>query len=513
MATEGFKWWWEDAGEMALWEKLNGMNYDTIDEHIKQQLIYKYGRVYFFKPHPQQKPVLECTSTEKFVQGQNSSGKSYGCGAADTAYEVIRWSPYREVPKAKYNPKIIWVFSPTFDLQKASALVHLFNNGNPDNIGLLPSYESIVKYGGKVYNGAQGSINSVLFNDGAKTELHFKTGEMSKSSLSAAGIDYIWYDEYCNDPSIKEELTVRLVRKNGRMIMTFLYDPQESTDRWVINDYYLPSDRGEIPEEEVKFFFLDIDNNDAMSQVEKDMAKKRVRSNEDRAWRFSEKGKFLLNPMGDLLYEDFDPLIHCVGGMFRDYNPMSTIYRSWDLGFKRPACLGVQLDKNMRRRYLFSYSSQNILLTDFIDEVVAFCKNNFPDMFSYYELLPHDVNSTNDMSPERRIDIFRKKGLTRYQTTWNRKEGGLDKVIDSLRYQVGGIPRITIDPDYARDLCETLSVSTRNKKGEMRRDGFYEHFSDCLKQAESYFYRIGSDSKKEIDKNYYTNHYSKGVIP
>ena len=123
-----------------MWHKIHNMTpeeLDNVDKKVIQELQYWYGNLFFFNPYPAQKPIVDDNNFSIYVHGNNSSGKSY-CSAAVTAFNVIGWHPNFEIPKPKYGNRIIWAFSPSFDIQRTSSQVHLFSTDTPNDIGLLP---------------------------------------------------------------------------------------------------------------------------------------------------------------------------------------------------------------------------------------------------------------------------------------------------------------------------------------------------------------------------------------
>ena len=143
--------------------------FQHFDKKIIQEIKYWYGNIFFFKPYPAQKPILDDDVFSVYIHGNNSSGKSY-VAAAKTAYNIIGWHPSYTVTKPKYGDRIIWAFSPSFDIQRTSSQVHLFSTDTPNDIGLLPSIESIEKRGGKVAWGKNRCIDFVKFWDGTLLE-------------------------------------------------------------------------------------------------------------------------------------------------------------------------------------------------------------------------------------------------------------------------------------------------------------------------------------------------------
>ena len=509
MGKEGkFKWFWQEPDSLALWEKFHKMTPQElakVDDNIKHALTQKYGNIYWFRPSPGQKPFLESGLVEKFLHGNNSSGKSY-TAAADLSYEAIGWSPYRDILPSKYSEKRLWAFSKTFDLQRSSSQVHLFSTDSPNDVGLLPAFSTIEKYGGKVSWNKNSCLNYVKLPTGEVLE--FKSAEQQALNLQAAAVDVVWFDEFPPEGTF-DEVTARLIRKGGRMVMSFIV---EDPDHYIIKGRY----RDWEADKEVEgirvrdisdFHFIGIDDNPSLDEYEKKLAKARLNSG-DAVWRFTEGGKFNLVPTGHIVYSDASE-DHFFEDLRDQYDPMRTLFRSWDLGFNHPAVVAFQLDKNNRRKYLFSIMGEDVLLTDFIDEVEAYTKHNLPDIRSKYEILPHDAKRQYDTAPQRAFEIFEEKGLERYDIVYTRRDASLENVALSLRENKYKQPMIQIDQQHADLLCKCLLFYTRDSEGIPKRDRYYEHVSDAFKQAE---YWIKKGGKVDVLKEFKTPSYHQQVI-
>tara|TARA_R100001079_G_scaffold104217_1_gene70676 strand:+ start:25 stop:1557 length:1533 start_codon:yes stop_codon:yes gene_type:complete len=465
-------WWYKDEKMLALWHKIHNMTseeFANLDKKVKAELQYWYGNLFFFKPYPAQKPIVDDSHFSVYVHGNNSSGKSYCCAAA-TAYNVIGWHPNHTIEKPKYGNRIIWAFSPSFDIQRTSSQVHLFSTDTPNDIGLLPSIESIEKRGGKVAWGKNRCLDFVRFWDG--TVLEFKSAEMKTQNLQASGIDYCWFDE-CPSQTMHDEILARLLRKSGKMIMSFIVE--DATSNYIVQDIY---DRNE-QDEDTAFHFIDVYDNLSLEKEEIERYKKRF-TESAMHWRFSDGGKFQLQPKGALVYPDFCEQ-HAVDDLVDQYDPLRTLWRSWDMGFVRPACVGFQIDKYGRKNVLFSMMGHNVQLTDFIDEVESYCNEILPKVVEKMDILPHDANRKYDVSINSALDIFNNKKL-KADTIYVKRDMSHAQVNDELKKFTKGEPMLRFDSKHCSLLMQCLSGYTRNEKtGNPRKDNYYEHVSDAFK--------------------------------
>jgi phage terminase large subunit-like protein len=489
-------WWFKDKKMLALWHKIHNMTpeeFSKIDSKVKTELKYWYGNIFFFKPYPAQKPILDDNAFSVYIHGNNSSGKSY-VTAAKTAYNIIGWHPNYEVVKPKYGNRIIWAFSPSFDIQRTSSQVHLFSTDTPNDIGLLPSIESIEKRGGKVAWGKNRCLDFVKFWDG--TILEFKSAEMKTQNLQASGIDFCWFDE-CPPQNMHDEILARLLRKSGKMAMSFIVE--DAMSNYIVQDIYARSEE----DGDTSFHFIDVYDNLSLDEDTIERYKKRF-TESAMHWRFSEGGQFQLQPKGHLVYVDFSEL-HIVDDLVEQYDPLRTLWRSWDMGFVRPACVGFQVDKYGRKNVLFSIMGHNTQLTDFIDEVEAYQNEILPKIIETMDILPHDANRKYDVSPHSARDIFIDKGLEDVDTVYVKRDISIAQVNNELKKFTKGEPMVRFDSVHASPLVQTLAAYTRHEEtGQPRKDNYYEHLSDAFKLGCFYMAkRVVSTEVETKEPQYY----------
>ena len=489
-------WWWKDKKTLALWHKIHNMTpgeFSKMDPKVKAELKYWYGNIFFFKAYPAQKPIVDDSAFSVYVHGNNSSGKSY-CSAAATAYNIIGWHPEREISKPKYGDRIVWAFSPSFDIQRTSSQVHLFSTDTPNDIGLLPSLESIEKRGGKVSWGKNRCLDFVKFWDG--TVLEFKSAEMKTQNLQASGIDFCWFDE-CPSQNMHDEILARLLRKSGKMIMSFIVE--DATANYIVQDIY----KRQEDDEETSFHFIDVYDNMSLDKDEIERYKKRF-TESALHWRFSQGGKFQLQPKGHVVYPDFCEQ-HVIDDLVEQYDPLRTLWRAWDLGFTRPACVAFQVDKYGKKNVLYSLLGENIQLTDFIDEVNAYEKEIMPDIESTMDLLPHDANRKYDVSPDTSATIFKRKGL-QTDVVYVKRDTSVVLANDELKEFNQGVPKVRLDAKHCNLLNQALASYTRHEEtGEPRRDKYFEHLSDAFKLGLFYISKklLASEELPTLEPKYY----------
>lgn len=484
------KWWWVTDDGRKLWKYLNSL---TIAERNHPDnkstcdlMLERYGGIYFFKPFPAQLPILQDETQSIFVHGNNSSGKSYAV-AACTSYYVVGHSPYYNIPKPKYGDRIIWAFSPVFDIQRSSSQVHLFATDSPGSIGLLPSFKTIEQYGGKVvWAKRAGCLDYVEFPASwgtYRTKLEFKSGEMQEKNLQASGIDFAWFDEYVKQGH-HDEIIARLMRKNGRMVMSFILRPDELATSYVTQDLYTRYLAGD--NEHLNFHFLAVEDNKSISESERDLHLSRYGSS-SKVWRFSSGGFFNLVPYGDKVFPDYVDEIHVKPEVYKLFDPHRRLFISWDMGYKVPCAIGAQLTRDGRLNILFCKIGKNSQILDFIDDVNGVVKELLPNVLVQHDLIPHDSKRHNPNTPYTTEDLFNEVRNNEVTVLYTFRESGFDLCNKRLREIKGGIPIILIDEEHASALKDCLKYYVRSEEdGKPKEDNWYEHPADAFKQLISY---------------------------
>jgi len=269
-----------------------------------------------------------------------------------------------------------------------------------------------------------------------------------------------------------DEVLARLLRKSGKMIMSFIVE--DTTSNYIVQDIYPRQEK----DKDTSFHFIDVYQNLSLDRDEIERYKKRF-TETALHWRFSDGGKFQLRPQGHIVYSDFTEL-HVTDDLIDQADSLRTLWRAWDLGFTRPACVAFQVDKSGRKNILYALMGKNIQLSDFIDEVESYQKEILPSLTSMLDILPHDANRTYDTSPNTSAMIFKGKKLST-DVVYVKRDTSVILANEELKQISGGIPRVRIDSKHATLLAQTLAGYTRDAKGQPRRDKYFEHISDAFK--------------------------------
>ena len=498
----GFKWWYEDDRQFHIWKKLNSLTpseRESKHQRVCEEMVQKYGNIYFYKPHPHQLPVHSDAAKLINIHGQNSSGKSYNAGAF-VSEEVVGWSQYRDVKLPPFGIKKIWVVTTSYQIQLNSSQSILFSNefAPVKDVGLLPSLSTIEAQGGLVVweKGKRAGILKRVVLPNQAVEIEFKSMESGSFSMAGGAVDVIWPDEV-PPKNIFNELVTRALRKGGRLIMSYLVGGEPVNKKipgqWVVDELY-PNHLEDIEKtghSESSFYFFTVDQNVSLDPQEVKASKSLITSS-DLAWRFSEGGKFNIQVHGTRVYDPYEPTIHLREDLVSAFDEFNVLYRAWDLGYARPACTAFQVDKYNRVRIMFSILGEQEVLNDFIPRVERKTLELFPSATVFHECLPHDARRKYDTSPKSSEMIFNDNGLNRYTVIYIHAE---DAILDFNKYLqrlIHGEPAILVDMQHAPKTVSCMQLYIRNPDtGEPFKDKYYEHLSDNLKMIAAFLKREG----------------------
>lgn len=487
-----FQWWYETPHELEVWKKLNALSKEEREEKygaLSEAMVKKYGNIYFFKPQIQQDPVIHDQHIVVNVHGQNSGGKSYVVGGK-TAYNIVGWSPYEEIPQPEFGIRIVWIITTTYQIQLNSSQTILFSDPNAPvkDIGLLPPIEVLEAQGATVVwekGKSAGILKSITMPDG-RCRIEFKSMESGAFSLAGAAVDLVWIDEICPQ-EVYNELVTRVLRKNGRVFMSYLVGGKPVNKKipgsWVVDDLYPQHERkvSEVGFDDMSFHFFVVEGNTALDpeQVKKI---KSLTTAEERAWRFSQGGKFNIRVEGRRLYGNYKGETHLRENLIDQLDEFDILYRVWDLGYRRPCCTSFQIDKYNRVKFYSTVLGDNEILHQFIPRIQRNTQTLFPSIGGFLDLLPHDAKRRDGNSPKTAEMIFRDYNCRNIEVLYVHVEDAIRAGNTYLGRLIGGVPAVQIDPTHAALLGSCLELHTRNEDtGEPLKDGYYEHVSDNFK--------------------------------
>ena len=468
-------------------------------------MVKKYGNIYFYQPHEHQLPVHSDPARAINIHGQNSSGKSYNA-AAWISEEVTGFSQYRTIRQTPFGVKRIWIVTTSYQIQENSSQSLLFSNTNAvvKDIGLLPSLETVESSGGAVVweKGSKAGILKKVVMPDRRVEIEFKSLESGGFSMAGAAVDVIWVDEIAPE-YIYNELVTRVLRKDGRLIMSYLVGGKKVNGKipgeWVVTDLY-PDYEDEIEKtgtSSKSFYFFTIHQNESLdAESVKEIVSLTTAS--ERKWRFMPGGKFNLDVDGTKVFAAFIPELHEEEDLCALPTSFDVVYRAWDLGYAHPSCTAFLLDKYNRVRILFNTVGTQILLNDFIPVVERLARELIPQVDAFHELLPHDANRKYDTSPKSSRMIFQDSDLIHLDVIYIHAE---DAILDFNRYLqrlIKGEPAVLIDRHRASKVISALKLHTRNEKTGNEEDSIHSHPADNCKMIAQFLKNKGLISEGQL---------------
>lgn len=194
------------------------------------------------------------------------------------------------------------------------------------------------------------------------------------------------------------------------------------------------------------------------------------------------EGNFGMISEGQPVYTDFSQLNHVREIQF---NATFPIHRSWDFGYHHPSCLISQIvtiDGRLHLNILKEVVREDMLITDFADDVLKVCKTSFPADASYVDYCDPAGNQVSDKSERTSVDILKSKQVYPHSSFQHIKDGVL------LVRMMLSKNTITVHPGCVM-LVEGFiggyhypkKFDGTGKDPQPEKDGVYDHLQDCLR--------------------------------
>ena len=187
------------------------------------------------------------------------------------------------------------------------------------------------------------------------------------------------------------------------------------------------------------------------------------------------------------VYDPFNARIHVNPNIV--YNPELPIYRAWDFGFHRPACLVSQVDGDDILYDLREWLGRDEVLEDFAMRVIRIQNQLFPEA-RYVDFCDIAGKQVNDLSKKNAISVLRDIiGHIPYARKLSVEEGH-DMIRKKMTTLIRGKPAYQIHPSctnsiegfeygyvYKKD-WKTACGDGINEDGEKEKE-YYTHLQDC----------------------------------
>ena len=182
------------------------------------------------------------------------------------------------------------------------------------------------------------------------------------------------------------------------------------------------------------------------------------------------------------------------------YNPHQTLIRSFDFGFRSPACLFMQLDDAGRLLVLREEVGNNETLHRFANRIMSITNREFPNCREFQTFCDIAGSQRTDKGDMTSVEIlssvlghapmFQKLSINKSVESIRRK----------LRTMIGGKPLLLIH-HACENLIEGMTGGyhySETKEDVIEKDGFYDHLQDCLRYGDSGISNFGTNATNEI---------------
>ena len=181
---------------------------------------------------------------------------------------------------------------------------------------------------------------------------------------------------------------------------------------------------------------------------------------------------------GEPVYRQFRRKLHVVDEL--EFHNGATLFRLWDFGFGRPACIWVQVSELGAIYVHHELLGHNIEVRKFAEQVKSLTRRNFPHHYGpTLDLGDPAVAQKKDTGQS--LGMLAQEGITvRYKhTPFDLSVQELRKKLESL---VDGLPAVQIHK-RCQVLVGALAGGYHLKKDGItpNKDGFYDHLADALR--------------------------------
>lgn len=188
-------------------------------------------------------------------------------------------------------------------------------------------------------------------------------------------------------------------------------------------------------------------------------------------------GKWGASFTGDPVYPQFSNRLHvadCIA-----FDPELPLFRFWDFGYRRPACIFVQMDEEYRLRVIAEILGQDEEALPFTIRVKAFTNRNFPNAIGYLDF--GDPAAAQKKDTGQTLSILDDNGIQLIFINSSIEEG-IRRVRFLLEQLVKGEPRIIISRKNAPLVLRMFQGGYRLAPNHKPlKDGVYDHLADAFR--------------------------------
>lgn len=188
-------------------------------------------------------------------------------------------------------------------------------------------------------------------------------------------------------------------------------------------------------------------------------------------------GKWGANFAGDPVYPQFSTHLHARDNIH--FNPDLGLMRFWDFGYRRPACIFVQMDEEFRIHVLAEILGENEEAKPFTERVKAFSNRNFSNAIGYLDF--GDPAAAQKKDTGSTLSILADAGIELIFIVSSIEEG-TRRVRFLLESIIKGQPAIQVSRHNAPLTMRMLQGGYRLAANHRPlKDGFYDHLADAFR--------------------------------
>jgi hypothetical protein len=390
---------------------------------------------------------------------------------------------------------------------------------------LVPSVvEFLSKVGynkGEDYEFRGGDRPGLYFKNGSSwvfrsTENANKAGEGKADNLGGTEYDIVLLEE-CDE--IQELFFDTVVgrmsgqRAPARMICCIENPPSE--EHWTYKKWF--TERAIDPQPNVKAIHYPTEDNERNLPQGYISSLEEAYKDSPALYRKFRLGLFTPSIKGKPIFKNyFNRKIHVpAGDKTLTWNPRWPIWRIWDFGFRRPACVFAQEDKDTGQiKWLRAHLGNDEMLMPFAKKMINNSKKWYTDArgntADFIDICDQAGKKRSSTSDKTEIQVLEGLGL-RPRYRFSKIEYGVQLLYQELSSILpGGVPAMIFDPVHCGILIDafefgyTQDPDAKDDAIKPVKDGRYDHCMDCCRYAVVMFREITNATvPKKVAKRLY----------
>jgi hypothetical protein len=158
------------------------------------------------------------------------------------------------------------------------------------------------------------------------------------------------------------------------------------------------------------------------------------------------------------------------------FNPYADMWRGWDFGYHRPACIWAQVDVEDRLLVL----DEELGYEEVIDQFALKVKTKHK-LYSFKDACDPAGKQVTDKGKDTSVSILKKMGVNPHMRP-SRVEDGINIIRNLLLPRVDGSVSLLVHPRCKLLIDGFLGGYTRDEDNdEPVKDGYYDHLFDALR--------------------------------